>query len=447
MAQHSSRTDGSDASLFRFDLHFGQKKPGADVENTEHELGWEQFGSLARQDGILPLDHSAIPMAPALTGLDPDSERTLGRRLTSVLGAVERLARHYEVDSELRRFLNLPPLLHEYALADVRQDRYVDHCRLDLGGDRLSNVRIFEIGGDYPVSNMNGLLNRYWRRSSAVRSLTEGYRPARSEEPGWMAAELLDVAARRGVDGDAVHHIGILCTAELRSFTEVRLLESHIRHHGRTPALLVPDQLGDDELPLAFLVYPNQAIVENPERHVPLLKRIASGELIIFNGVRGRFVGGNKLVSAALSDPRFRSLFTADQNADIDALVPWSRKLDDGVTAGEAVARRTDLVLKAPFDVLSRSVFVGWEQSPAQWRDLVRRGAREGWLVQEFVPSQYVETATGRMRRTLGVVWCGGRVVGYNGRITPRLVDVFPTGGLHAVFGDHSTGSEVDESS
>ena len=95
-------------------------------------------------------------------------------------------------------------------------------------------------------------------------------------------------------------------------------------------------------------------------------------------------------------------------------------------------------MVKAPFDALSRSVVIGREHGPSEWRRLVDEGARHGWLVQEFIPSQYVTTPFGVLRRTLGVIFCGGRVASYNGRVTPSLLDVFPAGGIHAVFGEQS---------
>ncbi|GAA1315454.1 hypothetical protein [Saccharothrix xinjiangensis] len=429
---------GAATSLVRFDVCFPTGRPPTGT--AADPPGWVNFQSVLDGEAIVSEEERRLlPHAPVLTGLDPGAERVLVERLTRVLDAVQTLADRYADDEEVQRFFDLPPLIHACALADTRVGRHVDHCRFDLGGDRLDDVRIFEVGGDCPVSALHGLLNRCWRQVDAVRWFTDQYRPARCETPGWMVSELLDLAERQGRDPAGIRRIAVLCEDELRSFSEMRLIEAQIRQHGRAPVHLVPDRLGDDVPPVGFLAHITQSLVAEPDRHAPLLERIASGRLLVLNGVRGRMIGGNKLVSAALSDPRFHRLFTSDQLAAIRATVPRSRKLGDGTTAREATDQQGDLVLKAPFDALGRSVFIGREHDPSEWRRIVGTGVRHGWLVQEFVRSQYVTTPSGVLRRSLGAIFCGGRLAGYNGRVSPSLLDVFSSGGgVHAVFGGHS---------
>ncbi|NUT48514.1 MAG: hypothetical protein HOV94_14580 [Saccharothrix sp.] len=417
--------------LVAHDLHFVRDAGGLAPE-------WEQFTSLVHDDGLVEVDHPLLPLAPVLTGLDPVAERTLADRLTAVLDAVERLAERYPVDEDLQRLLGLPPALHDWAVRDDHPGRHVDYCRFDLGGDSTDTAQVFEIGGDFPMSNMCGLLNGYWRRVAAAGAFTGHYRPARFEEPAWMVDELLDIAARRGVDPDAQRRVAVLCADSFRSAGEIRLIEGQIRRRGRAPVTTSPEEFDEDDVRLGFLPFLSRPLVDEPARYRRLFQRIADGDLVVFNGVRGRLVGGNKLTLAALSDPRFRPVFTDAQAAAIDAVIPWSRKVGDGAGVADVVADRADLVLKAPFDALSTSVFIGREHDRDRWRRLVDEGARHGWLVQRFVRSQYVPTDAGALRRTLGVMFCGGQVAGYNGRVTTSLVDEFTSGGLHAVFGNHS---------
>ncbi|PSL52297.1 hypothetical protein B0I31_114124 [Saccharothrix carnea] len=425
----------STTSLVRFDVSFPTGQPPTSAADP----AWDHFQRLMDGKAIFSAEERRLlPRAPVLTGLDPEVERVLVERFTRVLDAVETLAARYPQDGEVQRFFDLPPLIHDCALADTRIGRHVDHCRFDFGGDRLDDVRIFEVGGDCPVSNLHGVYNTCWRQVDAVRWFTDQYPPARCETPGWMVSELLDLARREGRDPDDIRRVAVLCGDELRSFSEIRLIEGQIRHHGRTPVHIVPSRLGGDVPPIGLLAHITRPMVAEPDRYAPLFERIASGRLLVLNGVRGRMIGGNKLVSAALSDPRFDRLFTSDQLAAIRAVVPWSRKLGDGTTAREAVDRRGDLVVKAPFDALGRSVFIGRAHDSSEWRRIVDTGMRHGWLVQEFVRSQYVPTPSGVLRRSLGAIFCGGRLVGYNGRVTPSLLDDFPAGGgVHAVFGGY----------
>ena len=81
-----------------------------------------------------------------------------------------------------------------------------------------------------------------------------------------------------------------------------------------------------DGAEVAMLMYPNTPFVREPARYARVLDRTSAGELIVFNGILGRFIGANKLTLAVLSGPPFRALFDVDQLAGIEALVPWSRK-------------------------------------------------------------------------------------------------------------------------
>jgi hypothetical protein len=427
-------------SLIRSDLDFFAPCLPAAISDEDYKRDWDRVMRLAQSDGLLPEEALHYPLIPAVSGLDPSVEGVWVERLHSVVEAVERVAKNYVKDVELQHFLNLPPSLHEYALADTCSGRYVDYCRFDLAGDQLDNIRVLEVNGCFPgLSNTGGLLNRYWRQTSTVGPLVDRYPPAQIEEPGWLVGELLKVGAMRELDVDNVNQIALLSSEEAHALPESLLIKKQVRHHCRTPICMAADQPLNDDTPLGLLMYPNLPFVENPGRYDAVLKRVASGELIALNGILGRAVGGCKLTLAVLSDPRFQRFFTADQVATINSLIPWSRKLDDGATIHETRAQRAELVLKAPHDFMSQGVYIGCSLSPDQWRRLVNEGARQGWLVQEFVPPQRFVTESGYYYRTLGAAFVAGRVAGYTARLSPSLLGTFiPEGGMHAVFGSHS---------
>ena len=143
-----------------------------------------------------------------------------------------------------------------------------------------------------------------------------------------------------------------------------------------------------------------------------------SGELVMPNEITGRVIASNKLCLAVMSDPRFARLFDSADRKAIAALVPWSRKLGDGVSMAEVVARREHLVVKDPYGAIGRSVHIGRECSAEEWRGLVESTDRQGWLVQEYVPAQRVPTPTGPYHRTMGVGFFNGRIVGYTGLLS-----------------------------
>lgn len=444
---HNSSQETTDQTLIRSDFNFFTPCLARPASAKKYQHDWEHVLSLARSDGLLPEQGPRYPLAPAVTVFNPSAEQILVEQFQGVLDAVECVANNYATDVEIQQFLDLPPFIQKCALADPNSGRHVNYCRFDFAGNHLGKIKIFEVGGDFPgVSITSGLLNKYWRQTSTIGALVNEYQTARSEEPGWFVAELLELGFRRGIDISNVDRISLFRSEELCCLPEVLQLADQIRRHRRIPICLAADQPDVNNTSLGFLMYMTQPFAEDPDRYAAVLKRIANGKLIVFNGILGRAVGSNKLTLAVMSDPRFRRLFTPRQVTHIDTLVPWSRKLDDGVTIHETVTQRTDLVLKEPYNALSMGVHVGRKQSPTQWRRLVDIGARQGWLVQEFIPSQRIATGLGHFYRTLGAVFMSGRVIGYvallNASVPPNLSS--SEGGLQAVFGNYAHKAGLD---
>lgn len=391
----------------------------------------------ARSDGLLPSQGLFLPLASVVTGLEPCAERILRERCLTVLGCLERIAASYHGDPELQDFLAVPLPLREWVLADeCSTGRRIDYCRFDIIGDHLSDLRVLEFNGEFAGGLLTtGLLARYWRSAPTVGSLISSWGTAESliENDTWLIDELLALGAAQGMSGERV---GLVCPGELRSFTEVALLARQARRRCLVPVVTGPEGLvGEPSVRLAFLVCSTAALLADFTSYRPLFERMVTGELVVSNGITGRAVGSNKLALAVMSDPRFQRLFTAAQQDTIAALVPWSRKLGDGLSADEALAQRHDVVIKAPYEAISRAVYIGREHSPTQWRALVESAARQGWLVQEFVPSQRVVTEDGTYYRTLGVGFVNGHVVGYTARLSTSLVGTaFPPGGVQSVF-------------
>lgn len=405
------------------------------LSREQYLRDWAEVSAAATGDGLLPDQPIHWPLTSAVTALVPDAEKQLVRALEAVLSAVETVAARWSTDPELRAFLGVPTAIAERAAREPRGPRAVDYCRFDLAGSRLGEVRVLEVGGDFPGGlPTSGRLNGYWRRTAGVGPLVAGYPPARIEDPGWQIDGLVDLAAERGVDPNG--RIGLLVARELHPLPELDLLRAQIRRLGLDPVCLAADDPAAAELTVALLMYPNTPFVTETARYATLLDRIADGHLVTFNGVLGRFVGANKLTLAVLSDPRFAGLFTAAQRAAIDALVPWSRKVGDGVTAAEAVERRAGVVLKSPFDAISDGVVLGREQTDEDWATLL--AGDPGWLLQEYVPEQALRTDAGVFHRTLGVAFLAGRPAGHTARLSGSLrATLTPGGGIQSVFGTY----------
>jgi hypothetical protein len=175
--------------------------------------------------------------------------------------------------------------------------------------------------------------------------------------------------------------------------------------------------------------------------------RLIDGTLIAPNPLGQRWVAENKLCLAVLSDPRFRHLFHGPGAACLDSLVPYSRKLGDGIEATEVISRRAHLVLKAPYSFHGRDVHIGAEYDASSWSALVRAPAHRGWLVQQHVQPASVETRDGTYRHDLVVPVLDGQVIGYSARMnTGPLLNGAQGGGAYAIFSPHPLDPAPDDS-
>ncbi|GLZ31338.1 hypothetical protein Lesp02_35260 [Lentzea sp. NBRC 105346] len=389
--------------------------------------GFAHVVSSALRDGLIPttdfefLPHSYVPLAASVACLEPEAEKVLRDHLTRVHTCLRTIIHAYRGNAELRAFLAVPA--EDLVLADPKPS--LDFCRFDLQGNRLGEVRIIEFNGGETILGplTTGLLARYWRETPTVGALLDRWQAPESVSEGdtWLVDELLSVA-------DA-ERIAVVTPAMAHDFVEFEVLKRQARLHDRVVFTTEPPDVDAD---LGVLVYPTSSVIRNRDAWTPMFDRVLAGDLALPNELAGRLIGSNKLCLAVMSDPRFRGLFTPEDAESIAALVPWSRKLGDGAEVSEVIAGQADLVLKDPYGAIGQSVHIGRECEPERWRELVQRC--DGWLVQEHVAAQRV----GPFLRTMGVGFCGTRIVGYTGLLSRHTVTnsrFGPGGGIHAIIG------------
>lgn len=378
-----------------------------------------------------------LPALPFVSVLDTAAEPLLHDRVTTVVECLQQVVRRYSRDSEVQRLLEVPPMLHEWIMWQKQPERLrVDFCRLDLLGDTMGSVRVLEFNPSSPGGVLShGVLNRAWRASALGDVLNEaGAARAPIEADEWFAEWLTGFGRRKGLNSEEIRRVGLFTSANGTSF-EFDLMRAQLRNLGCTPVVLEADDAKEAaELRLGYLKL--QRNVRKTADWDVFQSRVAEGDLIIPNVPAVRWVAENKLCLAILSDPRFRHLFTADQASALDALVPFSRKLGDGITELETVAGRGDLVLKAPYSYWGRDVFIGVDTTPDVWKAVVRDPAHRGWLVQQRVPTRAVQTDRGAYYRDLIVPVLDGRVIGYGSRVSKnRILNLAHGAAAAAVFG------------
>lgn len=371
------------------------------------------------------------------------------RRITTIYHrAIQAIVDASYEDEAVQRALSTPPTLARDLEADRDpRNAKVHICRLDLMLDPDGGFWILETNANCPGGFVfSGICNRAWREFMDER----GYDmpPALPhEEKGFMAKWFLTVieeetpqrpeylallreeGGNRLELGDFAKHVhweGIDCD-------EVDPREIEYRGGGAP-------RVRGREVKHAYQKLGMQAFQKHREHLDAFVRAVRDRALFVQNGQRGRWVGDDKLCLAIMSDPDFRYLFDPDDYEELQRHVPWSRNLrlvgDD--VLDEIRRCRQRYVLKRGLDTRGRGVIVGTGVPEEQWEVAVRRGVQEGWLVQHFHPTCWVERdfdAPALQRHDLALGAVNGRLTTLFMRSSGELrVNMARSGRMHPVF-------------
>jgi hypothetical protein len=130
-----------------------------------------------------------------------------------------------------------------------------------------------------------------------------------------------------------------------------------------------------------------------PELVDPVLRAVERGEVEMFAPMDAELYG-SKAALAMLSDEANADRFTAAERETLARLLPWTRMVrDEPVTvSGEqvplpelAAAQQQDLVLKPTLMHGGLGVVLGWQATPDEWRDAVRKATDGPYVLQRRI--------------------------------------------------------------
>ncbi|MFJ2742619.1 hypothetical protein ACIO3O_23465 [Streptomyces sp. NPDC087440] len=115
----------------------------------------------------------------------------------------------------------------------------------------------------------------------------------------------------------------------------------------------------------------------------PILRAHEEGRVLLFTTFQSSLYA-NKGCLAMLSEARHQGSFTADENALIDRVLPWTRTLEADLVE-HCREHRERLIVKPRADFAGHGIHVGWELSDGDWQDVLKERAGQGFVVQERV--------------------------------------------------------------
>jgi hypothetical protein len=336
-----------------------------------------------------------------------------------VVSAAERLVTHALVDPALARLLGVTATERALFAIEPGYAGALVIARLDMvfvapAADRADAAFAFlELNADSPA----GITDQ-----SAVEATLHALPPVEAALATCPAAPvasipaLLDALAAtfRAWGGTSVPRIALVDWPGVDTNAEQELLRRALDAQGMPAILTTPDALRWDGVRLSAdgapidLVYRRlitQELQARLDDDHPLLAAARAGGVCLANPLRSS-LANRKSAFAALSDPAWAHLFTADERRALRAHVPWTRGLglggDDAALCAEARRRRAELVVKPNEDYGGHGVVLGWTVSDAEWEAALARGVAEGAVLQERVAAQRLRFPTlGRD----GVAW------------------------------------------
>jgi hypothetical protein len=385
-----------------------------------------------------------IPLVLSPCALPRAELQALGRGARLITSALVKVARQLiSKQPERARLLfhHLSPLERE-ALANHWEDAEdLLHARIDWFADASGTVRALEVNATIPAMQVYS--------DAAAKGWAQAVAPGKTQavqQNHSNAAWLLDALTLAARERKTPLRVQLLHREGDPQVTELLALRALLRERGVEARTVTPKEVILDGDPHRVLY--RHLFARNVEPGSPLgLAYLEPKKHGMWNRVDGWLE--TKGLYAELSVHAKADILTAEEQAALAELVPWTRILDD-VTDAELGTGDT-FVLKRSHDYGGKSVVIGREAGPAGFRQALARARTDdpaSWVVQELIdaPSQgrFLCTSAGARRVDLHLdvstyaslipgVPDGGSVV----RAAPgRIVNIAGGGGVAPLFAD-----------
>ena len=239
-----------------------------------------------------------------------------------------------------------------------------------------------------------------------MKSFAESYNVRRFEGRPLMLKVLVDCYEEfLGRKPDRPPRIAIVDLKGMPTQKEFELFREYFESQGHPSIIASPDELEFSNHQLRVrdfqidIVYKRLLVNE----YLPIMKEqpalldaYRAGAICMVNSFRSKIIH-KKTLFAVLTDERYRSLFSADEQQMIAGHVPWTRRVRAGRTDyfGEAIdllefigEHRNRLVLKPNDDYGGHGIYIGWNIDEIGWDEALHNALGNGdYLVQERVPT------------------------------------------------------------
>jgi hypothetical protein len=324
----------------------------------------------------------------------------------TVWSAIEKVKDAAVSDESLLIELGLTEIERELVKIDPGYRAVSPTARLDsfLTDEVYSFV---ELNGESPAGIAYAdAAYEIFARLPVMKRFAESYNVRRFEGRPLMLKVLVDCYEEfLGRQPDRPPQIAIVDLKGMPTQKEFELFREYFEAQGHPSIIASPDELefsgsklraGDFQIDIVYKRLLVNEYLPIMKEHPALLDAYRAGAICMVNSFRSKIIH-KKTLFAVLTDERYRSLFTADEQQMIAGHVPWTRRVRAGRTEyfGESIdliefisEHRDRLVLKPNDDYGGHGIYIGWNIDEIGWDEALRNALANGdYLVQERVPT------------------------------------------------------------
>ena len=354
-----------------------------------------------RELGLVFADRPTCPfLRPHIISRSQYDEVNLAARVIAF--AVEKLVNAALRDDELFAAFALTEREAKMARIDPGYSRLCVSSRLDSYLSD-SGFQFLEYNAETPAGVGDQMqLEKVLFGLTYLKELLDSRAHLRPEPQRRLLTALLDAYREWGGEEEQPQ-IAIVDWKGVATESEFVILKEYFASQGYKAIIADPCELHYDGRHLSAddfridILYKRVVIHEFLERcddNHPLARAYADGRICMVNSFRTK-IAHKKASFAILSDPKYAHLFTPEEIEVFRRHLPWTRRVEKGVTtfAGaehdllEVIRReRNRLVLKPNDDYGGHGVFIGWETAAAEWERAIYIALKRPYVVQERAP-------------------------------------------------------------
>lgn len=324
----------------------------------------------------------------------------------TVWKAIEKVKDAAVADESLLDELGLTPVEHELAKIDPGYRAVSPTARLDsfLTDEAYSFV---ELNGESPAGIAYAdAAFEIFAQLPVMKRFTERYSLRRFHGRPLMLKVLADCYQEfLGRKPERAPHIAIIDLKGMPTQKEFELFREYFESQGYPSVIASPDELEfkndrlrvrDFEIDIVYKRLLVNEYLPVMQEHSALLDAYRARAVCMVNSFRSKIIH-KKALFAVLTDARYKSLFTVEEQEMVKAHVPWTRRVRPGksdylgkeIDLLEFIGEHHDrLVLKPNDDYGGHGIYIGWNRDEIGWEEAMHNALAHGdYLVQERVPT------------------------------------------------------------